>query len=109
MAAGSIFAVVTNGLVWLAPGRRLQYAFSLRGALLLCLVVAPMAAALAWFTLDSAGLALFGLVAPVLWLYGGNHVMTMIRVADHFGRLCGSAPLASIVASPWSESTGPTR
>ena len=98
-ARGSVLGFVSDGLVWLERDRSLRYAFSLRGGLLLCLVLSPIAAGLAWFALDSAGLALFGLLAPVLWLYGANHVLTAIRVPAHMERLCREAPLRR--PGPW--------
>lgn len=90
---GSVLSFVSDGLVWLGRDRSLRYAFSLRGGLLLCLILSPIAAGLAWFTLESAGLAMFGLLAPVLWLYGANHVLTAIRVPAHMERLCQTAPV----------------
>jgi len=92
-ARGSVLGFVSDGLVWLERDRSLRYAFSLRGGLLLCLILAPIAAGLAWFALDSAGLAVFGLLAPVLWLYGANHVLTAIRVPTHMEWLCRTAPV----------------
>ena len=103
---GSVLAVVSNGVVWVAPGRVLHYAFSLRGVLLLCLGIALVAACLAWFTLDSAWLAGFGLLAPVVWLFGANWVIATIRVPEYLRRLCGSAPNAARL--PLVPSTGRT-
>ena len=98
-ARGSVLSFVSDGLVWLERDRSLRYAFSLRGGLLLCLILSPIAAGLAWFTLDSAGLAVFGMLAPVLWLYGANHVLTAIRVLVHMERLCRTAPVRR--PGPW--------
>ena len=90
---GSVLGFVSCGLIWLGPGRVMHFTFSLRGGLLLCLAVAPVAAGLGWFCIGSAELAAFGLLAPVLWLYGANHVLTAIRVPAHLAGLCRSAPL----------------
>ena len=94
---GSVLGFVSDGLVWLERDRSLRYAFSLRGGLLLCLVLSPLAAGLAWFGLGSAGLAAFGLLAPVLWLYGANHVLTALRVPAHMAWLCRTAPAGNSV------------
>ena len=96
---GSVLGFVSDGLVWLERDRTLRCAFSLRGGLLLCLVLSPIAAGLAWFGLGSAGLAVFGLLAPVLWLYGANHVLAAIRVPAHMARLCRTAPTRR--PGPW--------
>lgn len=98
-ARGSILGFVSDGLVWVERDRSLHYAFSMRGGLLLCLLLSPIAAGLAWFALDSAGLAVFGLLAPLVWLYGANHVLTAIRVPAHMAWLCRTAPARQL--GPW--------
>ena len=90
---GSVLGFVSDGAVWLGPDRSLRFAFSLRGGLLLCLLLAPVAAGLTWATLGSPELAAFWLVAPVLWLYGANHVITAVRVPAYMTSLCRTAPV----------------
>lgn len=66
--------------------------FSTLDGLQLCAILSVVAAGLAWLTLDSAGLGAFGLLAPLLWLYAANRVLTEIRVPALLERLCRSAP-----------------
>ena len=91
----SPLSFVDGGAIWLAKergGTVLRYDLSTTGGLLLCLLLSPACAAVAWFTLHDAGLALFGLVMPVLWLYGANYVTACVRVPGLLGRLCRAAP-----------------
>ncbi len=92
---GSALAFVDNGWVQLGPtgdACALEYGFSTLGGLQLCAILSVVAASLAWFTLGSAGLTAFGFLAPLLWLYGANRVMTGIRAPALLERLCHSAP-----------------
>ena len=102
-ARGSVLGFVSDGLVWIERDRSLRYAFSLRGGLLLCLILASVASGLAWFGVGSAGLAVFGFLAPVLWLYGANHVLTATRVPAHMAWLCRTAPARQL--GPWDPPT----
>jgi hypothetical protein len=92
---GSVLAFVDGGRIGL--GRRgavptLVYAFSTRSGLQLCAVLSVVAACLAWFALESPGLTVFGALAPLLWLYGANFVMTAIRVPAWLAQFSMCAP-----------------
>lgn len=89
---GPILNFVTDGIVWHSPDRTLYYAFSLRGGLTLCLALSAIAAGLGRFAFDSSSLAIFGLLAPILWLYGANHLVASVRVLAHLRRLCKATP-----------------
>ena len=87
----SPLSFVDCGAVWLAAepyGTVLRYDLSTAGGLLLCLLLSLVCAATAWFTLESIGLAVFGLLAPVVWLYGANYALACVRVPGLLGRLC---------------------
>ena len=92
---GSVLAFIDGGRIGL--GRHgavptLNYAFSTRGGLQLCAGLSVVAAYLAWFALESLGLAAFGALAPLLWLYGANFVMTAIRVPAWLAQLSMRTP-----------------
>ncbi|MGU3664921.1 hypothetical protein ACLBX9_12110 [Methylobacterium sp. A49B] len=89
---GSVLGFVTDGIIRHGPDRTLHYAFSLQGGLMLCLAVSAIAAGLGGFALDSPALAIFGLLAPILWLYGANHLAAAVRVPAYLHRLCRAAP-----------------
>ena len=92
---GSVFGFIDGGWIRLEHHRQacvLAYEFSTLGGLQLCAGLSLVAGSLGWFAVGSVGLAAFGLLAPLLWLYGANRVMTAIRVPDLLARLCASAP-----------------
>ncbi len=79
----SPLALVDGGEIRLladAGGTVLHYDLSTRTVFLFCAAASLVCAALAWFGLGSGWLAVFGLVAPVLWLYGANYAVTCVRV-----------------------------
>ncbi len=94
---GSVLAFVDDGgtirLDATGGHLALAYDFSTAGGLLLCAVLSPVCGGAAWFALDGdPALTIFGLVMPLLWLYGANYVTSCIRVAGLFSRLCDTAP-----------------
>ena len=94
---GSVLSFIDNGgtIRLVATGGRhlLAYDFSTAGGLLLCAVLSLVCAAAAWFALDhDPGLTVFGLLAPLLWLYGANYVNSCVRVPGLLARLCETAP-----------------
>ena len=103
----SPLSFVDGGVVWLSAepgGTVLRYDLSTAGGLLTCLVLSPVCGAVAWFMFGDAGLALFGLLAPVVWLYGANYVTACVRVPGLFGRLCRTAPSPN---DPFRTGAGP--
>lgn len=106
---GSVLGFVDDGRIGLGhlgAVRTLDYAFSTRGGLQLCAGLSVVAAGLAWFTLGSPGLTAFGMLAPLLWLYGANFVMTTLRVPAWLGQLCRSAPKLEPDAPVMTEDRG---
>jgi len=57
--------------------------------------LSPVAGGLAWFGTGDPGLVVFGLLAPLLWLYGANLVIAYARVPGWLGRLCREAAAAN--------------
>ena len=97
---GSVLAFVDGGTVRLSrSGDHLDYEFTTAGGLLLCAILSPLCGGLAWFTLGSAGLAVFGLLMPLVWLFGANYLTTVVRVRGFLARLCAAAPQR--LAAPW--------
>ena len=91
----SPLSFVDGGTVWLSDengGTTLRYDLSTAGGLLLCLFLSPVCCAVAWFALRNWVLALFGLLAPVIWLYGANYLLACVRVPALFARVCRAAP-----------------
>lgn len=82
---GTIELAVENGKAVL------RYDLSTGGGLALCLVLAPVLAAVAWFTLGDPALTVFAFVMPVAWLYGANYLTACVRVPRLLGRLCETA------------------
>ena len=71
----------------------LRFDFSTAGGLLLCTMLSPVCGGAAWFGLDGdPALTVFGLVMPILWLYGANYGIGCIRVPALLDRLCREAP-----------------
>lgn len=96
----SPLSFVDGGAVWLATENGvpvLRYDLSTAGAFLLCLGLSPVAGGLAWFGTGDAGLTAFGLLAPLLWLYGANLVITRARVPGWLARLCQEAMPARFI------------
>ncbi len=81
----SPFSFINGGAVWLDAGR-LRYDFSTAGFLVLSLAMAAFAGTAAWLSFADPWLTGFGLLAPVLWLYGANYVLTAIRVRSWLSR-----------------------
>lgn len=77
-----------------SDGMVLFYDFSTQGGFLLCALLSPVCAAMAWFGTGVWQLTLFGLFAPLLWLYGANYAIACARVPGLLRQLCQDAPLA---------------
>ena len=94
---GSVLSFVDSGgtirLTTEGEGRALVYEFSTASGLLLCALLSLVCGAAAWFALDGdRELTAFGVVMPLLWLYGANYVTACIRVPGLLARLCRTTP-----------------
>ncbi|MGI4939784.1 MAG: hypothetical protein ACRYHQ_04335, partial [Janthinobacterium lividum] len=91
---------VDNGEIRLqmeSHGIVLFYDFSTQGGFMLCALFSPICAIMAWLRTGIWQLTLFGLVAPMLWLYGANYVIARVRVPGLLWQLCQDGPSAGTV------------
>jgi hypothetical protein len=103
----SPLSFVDGGAIWPtteAGAPVLHYDLSTQGGFLLCAGLSPVAAGLAWFGTEDAGLTAFGLLAPLLWLYGANLLIARVRVPEWL-RHCQPPPPRND-APPWGRPAG---